>query len=163
MPSGCASMLLLGEGSEATEPYNKCANFFNKYAILPNTANSFILPFGSIIEWLKSQLPTMSVVLNRSSMASNCATILKSLIRILWLLFLSFDSMCPVATAAVFFYPNFDVGKNVFFSSFPKFRHVSVVYLEDRIVSTNINYIYTTVYRIRFEVEYTEICICRDI
>ena len=30
MPYGHASMLLLGEGSEATEPYNKYANLFKK-------------------------------------------------------------------------------------------------------------------------------------
>ena len=30
VPYGHASMLLLGEGSEATEPYNKYANLFKK-------------------------------------------------------------------------------------------------------------------------------------
>ena len=41
MPCGHASMLLLGEGSEATEPYHKYANLFKYISLLINLINPF--------------------------------------------------------------------------------------------------------------------------
>ena len=41
MPYDHASMLLLGEGSEATEPYNKYANLFKYISYVINLINPF--------------------------------------------------------------------------------------------------------------------------